>query len=108
MTDLHIDVESTGAYVVVRIEGEIDILTAPSLRDDLTALLGERPIGSQVVLDLSGVRFLAVAGARALAEAEREARRLGISLALGATSPSVELILRLTGMWDDAPERQRV
>lgn len=82
----------------VEVEGEIDILSAPRLQADLFAALDARPAGSRVVLDLAGVRFLAVAGVRVLAEANLHAGLHGVVVILGPTSPAVDLILRVTGV----------
>lgn len=108
MTDVRVEIETTAVpRMLVRIGGEIDIHTAPLLRADLAARLDGQPVGSRVVLDLSGVRFLAVAGARALAEAAWEAQLHGVTLLLGATSPQVDLVLRTAGSWDGVPVRER-
>ena len=49
---LHIDVERRGRAAVVRLTGELDIATRPSLEKTLHAIDGE------VVVDLRGLTFL--------------------------------------------------
>ena len=67
--DLSIDVSSRAASTVVTLSGDIDIQTAPVLREALAAL----PSTEQtVVVDLSGVEFLDSSGLGALVGARLE------------------------------------
>ena len=57
-------------WVVVAPRGEIDLLTAPEVRDALVAAPGPR-----VALDLRGVGFLDTSGLRVILENDRRDRR---------------------------------
>ena len=57
MAALIICIRTALAPTLVTVAGEIDVLTAPQLRDQVRTL----PDGD-VVLDISGVRLLAAAG----------------------------------------------
>jgi anti-sigma B factor antagonist len=57
---------------VVAICGEIDIQSAPGLREELLGVI--RRCGSQVIIDLGGVTFLDCAGINALLATRRRAR----------------------------------
>ncbi len=78
---------------VAELHGELDLGTAhlvgAIVRDDEAAL----------VLDVSGLDFLDVTGARALMDARMDARRTrpGFALVCAPTAPAFR-ILRLTGM----------
>jgi anti-anti-sigma factor len=61
-----------GAPPVVEIRGEIDIQSAPQLRDELLRVV--RRHGPRLVLDLEGVAFLDSAGVNVLLATRRRAR----------------------------------
>jgi anti-sigma B factor antagonist len=69
--DLRVGIGS-GAPPVVEICGEIDILPAPQLRDELLWVI--RRHGPQLALDLGGVTSLDCAGINALLATRRRAR----------------------------------
>ena len=80
------------AATVVRISGDIDACNA----DDVSDYLGRfDELDHPVVLDLSGVDFLAVAGFRAILQFGAECRRNNLPWAL-VTSHAVDILLRLT------------
>jgi anti-anti-sigma factor len=81
--------------VVVTVTGEVDMITAPELR----ACLRQNVDGRRaVVLDLSGVSFLASAGLAVLIEALRHSQRCGADLRLVVTSRAVRRPLQATGL----------
>jgi anti-anti-sigma factor len=61
-----------GVPPVVEICGEIDMQSAPQLRDELLSVL--RRHGPQLALDLAGVTFLDCAGVNVLLATRRRAR----------------------------------
>jgi anti-anti-sigma factor len=66
-----VDVEHHGSAVVLRVAGELDLLTTPTLSDACTAALASRP--PVLVIDLSGVTFLASVGMSAIVAAHQTA-----------------------------------
>jgi anti-anti-sigma factor len=64
---LQVDVSRDGVVATVTVTGELDITTAPSLTRRLLEVGAAHP--DRLVLDLSGLVFVDVAGARALDEA---------------------------------------
>lgn len=76
---------------VVAVRGEIDLTSAPRLRE---ALIPEVEQGT-TVLELSGVDFCDSSGLRVLVEAGHTARDGGTSLRLAAVSPAVMQVLEL-------------
>jgi anti-anti-sigma factor len=91
-----LSVRSQDGYTVVTISGEIDIASAPLLREQLLGLL--RPGASRLVVDLSGVTFCDASGLAVLVGASRRAGLLGGVLRLAAPAPLMSTILRLAGL----------
>jgi anti-sigma B factor antagonist len=87
--------EDAGARVVTAV-GEVDVSTAPELRERLH----EIPEGSTVVVDLSGVTFLDSTGLGVLVAAlkrVREGEGEG-DLRLVVSRPQVTKVLEVTGL----------
>ena len=93
--DLHVDVLST-APLVVGVNGEIDLASAPKLREEL--LIALRRHGARLALDLGGVTFLDGAGINALLAARRHARLEGGWVRVAGASRRARNILMLTGL----------
>lgn len=71
-----VQVGRRGSAVVVAVSGDVDVLTAPRLRDALDRGLAEAgAVGGPVVLDLTDVAFLASRGLSTILDAQREAGR---------------------------------
>ena len=85
----------TPGVVVATVSGEVDMLTAPSLRDVVTSELADCAV---LVIDLSGVAFLGSAGLAVLVEASHEAQRRQVELRVVATGRSVRRPLEITGL----------
>lgn len=84
------------AAAVLSVAGEIDMATAPVLRDGVDAVL--RPAVDTAVVDLSGVSFLASAGLTVLLDARRAAGLRQIGLRLVATQRPVLRALEVAGI----------
>src|ERR1700746_3575786 len=80
---------------IAELTGELDIASAPALRDQLLSLL--RPDSSRLVIDLSRVSFCDASGLAVLVNTARRARLLGGFLHLAAVSPQAERALNITG-----------
>lgn len=91
-------------HPVLAARGEVDISTADLLTECGLRELSTGP--TSLVLDLSGVTFFSAAGLRALL-ALRDAAAQGTQLVLLDPSPSVRLVLELSGLADElaAPPR---
>ena len=97
MGGLAVAVESpvTGV-VVLRVSGEIDMLTAPVLIDHVrTQLKGTL---RSLVIDLTGVTFLGSAGLAVLAEAHHTATAAAVAVRVVASSRMVLRPLQVTGL----------
>lgn len=91
-----LDVERRGEVVVVRVGGEVDMLTAPMLSSLISEQLLAHP--PMLVLDLTAVGFLGSSGLAALVGARDEAGAHGVSLRLVSTDHAVLRPLTATGL----------
>jgi anti-sigma B factor antagonist len=85
-----------GTPPVVKIGGEIDVLSAPDLREELLRLMRRR--GPQLALDLSGVTFMDCAGIGALLATRRRAQLEGGWLRIVRASPPARRTIGLLGL----------
>ena len=83
-------------YVVAALRGELDIASAPALREQLLSLL--RRASSRLIIDLSAVGYADASGLAVLVSSGRRAGLLGGSLRLAAPSPAVATVLSATGL----------
>ena len=85
----------------MRIGGELDVLTIPTVRKCLNSQLAEQP--SVLFLDLTGVEFLSTAAVRMMLEAREAGDRVGtVVLVMGALRRSVARALAVAG-WPTPP-----
>jgi len=85
--------DGSGGTAVLRVAGEIDLLTVEQLRAALDqALAGPR---RTVVVDLQGVSFVACAGIGLLVDVRWRARRRGVRLHVVASRPVARTVALL-------------
>ncbi|MCW2497104.1 STAS domain-containing protein [Jatrophihabitans sp.] len=77
------------------VDGEIDVYSAPTLRDGLTELLQQ---GASVVVDLTEVGFLDSTGLGALVAARKVAEDSGAQLPLVCTRERILKLFTITGL----------
>lgn len=89
--------EPAGDTALLRVFGEIDMLTSPVLRDGIAEQLssGGR---SRLLVDLDGVEFLGTSGLAALVEARSAAGEGGVGLWLVCTNRQVLRPLEIAGL----------
>ena len=73
--------------VIVALGGDLDIASAPIVRERLLSLL--RPGACRLVIDMSAVRYADASGLAALVSTQRRAVLLGGGLRLAALRPEV-------------------
>lgn len=93
--DLTITMHDNGDTVVVEVGGEVDMLTAPLLRDAVTQCLQHRP--RVLVLDLLAVRFFGSSGLAMLLETQQLAGEHTL-LRVVADGPTTRRPLQITGL----------
>lgn len=80
---------------MVRVSGEIDLVTAPALEQAVDAVVAENPVA--LVIDLSGVEFLGSAGLKILA-ATYEKLCTATQFGVVAYGPATRRPIHLTGL----------
>jgi anti-sigma B factor antagonist len=85
-----------GSPLVVEIRGEIDIQSAPELRDELLRVIGR--CGPELALDLAGVTFMDCAGLTVLLATRRRAQLEEGSVRVIRASPRVLRVISLLGL----------
>ena len=78
---------------VVRLPAEVDLLTAPAVRDELMTSLTRC---ANLLVDATGVEFMDSSGINALVRAKERADRLDGTLHVVATGRPVQRVLALT------------
>ncbi len=94
--ELGLEVRKVGAFSVVDVKGEIDVYTAPKLREQLVELVSQ---GSyRVVVSLEGVEFLDSTGLGVLVGALKRVKAHDGSLSLICTQENLLKIFKITGL----------
>ena len=94
--DLGLDVSQKGGWAVLAVSGEVDVATAPRLRERLVDLVGEG--NHRIVVDLENVDFLDSTGLGVLVGALKRVRTHDGDLALVCTQPRILKVFEITGL----------
>jgi len=94
-------VEEDPGAALLHVSGEVDLFTAPLLRDHLVRLVDERRGG--IVVVLAEVQYMDMAGIRALEHGLRRAQERGSRLVLASPSPIVRRVFEIVGMQNQLP-----
>lgn len=92
---LTIETEPHGATTLLVLRGDLELNTAPDLREALVGVIGER---ARIVVDLEAVDFLDSAGLGILVGGLKRARERDGDLELVCSSRAVLRPLQLTGL----------
>ncbi|MFD8494525.1 STAS domain-containing protein [Amycolatopsis sp. NPDC059657] len=94
--DVLIRISRMETVCVVRVSGEVDLVSAATVEQALTGTL--EPVPTGLVADLSGVTFFGSSGLSALVAAEDRAKTAGVPFAVVAASREVLVPMRVTGL----------
>jgi anti-anti-sigma factor len=94
--DLVLENVASGPWIVVRVEGELDLHTSPQLRDHVLGLIGGS--STRVALDLSEVAFMDSSSLGMLVTCLKRVRERDGRLMLVGLSGSPMKVLSLTGL----------
>lgn len=94
--DLTLSTREVGGTTIVSVGGEIDVYTAPKLRDKITELVGEGVF--DIVIDMESVEFLDSTGLGVLVGGLKKVRAHDGSLELVCTQDRLLKIFRITGL----------
>ena len=95
-TGFHAAADRAEGTIVIRLQGELDMATAPGLGRAMDTALDARP--STLALDLSDLTFLDSIGIRVLITACRRSGAQGSTFVLRSPQRPVLKALRLTGV----------
>lgn len=93
---LRIDVRSEPDRVVLELHGELDLLGAPMLQEDMEKVEAKAP--SIVVLDLNDLQFVDSAGLRVILAAHQRSQERGWDLALTRGTEQVQRLFEIAGV----------
>ena len=94
--DPTVTVASKGDWTIVSVGGEIDVATAPALRERMIDLISDG--SSRLVLDLDGVDFLDSTGLGVIVGALKRARGNGGDVRVACRTGHIRKVFELTGL----------
>lgn len=94
--DLGLDVSEENGFTVLAVRGEVDVYTAPRLREKLVELVTQGK--HQIVVDLEGVEFLDSTGLGVLVGGLKRVRSHEGDLALVCTQHRILKVFEITGL----------
>ncbi|MCU1498426.1 MAG: anti-sigma factor antagonist [Acidimicrobiales bacterium] len=94
--DLRLDVSEQGGWSVLQVGGEIDVATAPRLREQLIRLVNDQKY--RIVVGLEGVDFIDSTGLGVLIGALKRVRTHDGDLVLVCTEPRIVKVFAITGL----------
>ena len=94
--ELSLDTRRDGDRAVIEVAGEIDVYTAPQLRDAISDLVSDGVI--HLVVDMGGVEFLDSTGLGVLVGGLKRVRAHDGTMRLVCTSERLLKIFRITGL----------
>lgn len=95
---LGLDTTEQGEWTVLRVSGEIDVATAPKLREKIISLVGEGCLS--IVVDLAAVDFLDSTGLGVLVGALKRVREHDGELRIACDEPRIVKVFEITGLTD--------
>lgn len=93
--------EGASAVTVVAVTGEVDVATAPRLRQELVALSSQGR--HLLVVDLGGVDFLDSTGLGVILGALKRVKAAGGDIAIARAEPQVAKVFEITRLVDILP-----
>jgi len=94
--DLSVNTRTDGAVSVVEVAGEVDVYTAPTLRQHLREASGGS--APRIVVDMTEVKFLDSTGLGVLVGAMGRVKEADGTLRLVVASDHILKVLRITGL----------
>lgn len=94
--DLKIDVEERDSAAILRLDGEVDVYTAPKLKSRLIDLVDQGKF--KIVVDLEKVDFMDSSGLGVLVGGLKRVRSHEGAIALICSQENILKIFRITGL----------
>jgi anti-sigma B factor antagonist len=95
MASVSLSTREYGGYVVIALQGELDIVDAASVMDVLAAAAAGNP---RIIVDLAALEFIDCCALGGLGRVRAQARQAGGDLLLAAPRGPVRRLLDLTGL----------
>jgi anti-anti-sigma factor len=92
-------VERSEGGAVCTLRGELDLLTAPRLREEIRPLLTGTDVRA-ITFDLVDLQFVDSSGIQALVDFRRELHARGATMAVVRPQRTVRMVLRMMGLED--------
>lgn len=96
---MNLSVTVDGTILLVRLDGELDLNTAPQFRTAVEETLGRSPRLLHLVLDLTGVSFVDSSGLGAILGRYRQFAGQGGRVLVVGLQPSVRRLFELSGLF---------
>ena len=94
--DLRLDVSQRGEWSIVEVGGEVDVATAPRLREQLISLVGDGRY--RIVVSLEAVDFIDSTGLCVLISGLKRVRTHGGEFAVVCNEPRIMKVFEITGL----------
>lgn len=94
--DVSVTSRANGDRTVVDVTGEIDVYTAPALREELASLIDNE--NTDLIVDLTSVSFMDSTGLGVLVGALKKVRTLGGDLRLVIDQEKILKVFRITAL----------
>jgi anti-sigma B factor antagonist len=92
--NLRIEVNREGARTMLRLDGELDLASAPLLESEVESALQDDP--AAIVLDLRGLEFIDSTGLRMILSLDQRCAEGGQTFALVRGSQQVQRLMNMT------------
>ncbi len=96
LIELGLEVSDRDGWAVVAVQGEVDVATAPRLREQLIDLVSNG--GTRIVVDLERVDFIDSTGLGVLIGARKRVRTHDGDVKLVCTEPRIVKVFEITGL----------
>ena len=93
-----VSVESEDSSYVVSVTGEVDVATAPALRERLHEVIADGP--AVLVVDLLGVTFIDSTALGVLIDALKRSEAVGAVMRIVVSEPRILKVFTITGLTD--------
>ena len=94
--NLTMSTDTVGSHRVLDVHGEVDVYTAPAVRERVQSLLDT--VNTSLIVDLTGIDFIDSTGLGVLVSGQNRAKELGGELRLVCSQERVLKLFRITGL----------
>ncbi len=98
MDTFSVSVETDDRCSIVSVTGEVDVATAPDLRDRLQEVIADKP--QMLVVDLLEVSFIDSTALGVLIDAWKQSESIGAAMRIVVSEPRILKVFTITGLTD--------